>query len=90
MSFNEELRLLLVGAGIALVSSFLTSVFVALLNNWLSDRSKRKDKEEKAYYLTGKYTALINDSVEEAAKQFEQDAKIIKEGLPKVEEYTLY
>jgi hypothetical protein len=50
---NQEIIALLIGAGIALVSSLSTSVITTLFSDWLSRRNKRREKIARLHYLLG-------------------------------------
>jgi chromosome segregation ATPase len=56
---SNDVILLLVGAGIALVSSLATAAFTALLKYWLDSRAKTAEKTEEAYRLIGRMSVII-------------------------------
>jgi hypothetical protein len=62
MAFNEQVLLLCIGAGIALTSSLLTTLFTSLMNQWLLARSKRAEKKERIGYLVGKAMTRVQPS----------------------------
>jgi ABC-type phosphate transport system auxiliary subunit len=67
---NNDVILLLAGAGISLVSSLATAAFTTLLNYWLDRRAKITEKAEQAYHLMGKMSALMartNDQADPVA-----------------------
>ncbi|MGB8214625.1 MAG: hypothetical protein WCE68_13790 [Anaerolineales bacterium] len=82
MTFNEELTILLVGAGIALVSSLLTTVVTSLLSERSARRAKHAAKLERLYYLTGKMAALKHDTPESISDDLAEELDALKKGLP--------
>ena len=55
----NEVSALIIGAGIALLSSLVTTLVAALINHWLLRRSQHQDKIAKLHYLTGKMAADV-------------------------------
>ncbi len=80
---DRELYFLLVGAGVALGSSILTTLFTTLLTNWVTKKESMAEKAEKAHYLMGKSATLLSDTTDtaELAGIWEKQAQSLDEFL---------
>jgi hypothetical protein len=82
MTYNQELLLLISGAGIALISSLMTSIVTSLLSEWSSNRAKRAAKLERLYFLTGKIATIRQEDPEAIGANLADELYALKKNLP--------
>lgn len=90
MDFDQQITLLLVGAGIGLTSSLITSVVTTITTYWLARRSNRMAKREaiaKAFGRIQVRNLSAPGSETEVWEQIGNLAKLLDKA--KVDEYQL-
>lgn len=76
---NIEASALLLGAGIALVSSLVTTILASLFTYWLSIRNRRREKIARLNYLIGETAVDLNDNhdTQELVKFWQKQKKVL-------------
>jgi hypothetical protein len=64
-----EIQLLLLGAGIGLVSSLLTTIVTTVINHYTTKAKEKREKESHLYRLLGTGVALSEKNMDDAREE---------------------